>query len=383
MPKANWHRVKFGEVVRLSKARCADPLSEGVERFVGLEHLEPGDLRISSWGNVADGVTFTSVFKPGQVLFGKRRAYQRKVAVADFFGVCSGDIYVLESMDANVLLPGLLPFICQTDAFFGHAVGTSAGSLSPRTNWTSLANFEFVLPPMEEQLRIAGAIDAALECELAYEAARDTAKITLRAASASLFQATKGWGQVELQDIAIVERGKFSHRPRNLPQFFGGPYPFVQTGDVVASTGNLRSASQMLSDDGVRYSKSFPKDSILMTIAANIGYTAVTTQETWCPDSIVGIVPREGTDVRFLEFLLRTKQKHLESHVATQSAQKNVNLHDLRPLRFSVPNYASQKAIGEYLFDLEQGKIQIERRLYEARNYRAMLMNTAIGNANV
>jgi type I restriction enzyme S subunit len=152
--KTDWRRVKFGDVVQLSKARCADPLAEGVERFVGLEHLEPGDLRIRNWGNVADGVTFTSVFRPGQVLFGKRRAYQRKVAVADFSGVCSGDIYVMETKDAQVLLPELLPFICQTDAFFDHAVGTSAGSLSPRTNWTSLADFEFVLPSMDEQQRL-------------------------------------------------------------------------------------------------------------------------------------------------------------------------------------------------------------------------------------
>lgn len=152
--KPGWRHVKFGDVVRLSKARSQDPLVEGIERYVGLEHLEPSDLRIRSWGSVADGVTFTSVFQPGQVLFGKRRAYQRKVAVADFSGVCSGDIYVLETKDAQVLLPELLPFICQTDAFFDHAVGTSAGSLSPRTNWTSLADFEFVLPKVEEQLRI-------------------------------------------------------------------------------------------------------------------------------------------------------------------------------------------------------------------------------------
>jgi type I restriction enzyme S subunit len=77
--KPGWRRVKLGDVVQLSKTRCADPLAEGVERYVGLEHLEPGDLRIRNWGNVADGVTFTSVFQPGQVLFGKRRAYQRKV----------------------------------------------------------------------------------------------------------------------------------------------------------------------------------------------------------------------------------------------------------------------------------------------------------------
>ncbi len=160
--KPGWRRVKFGDVVRLSKARCADPLAEGIERYVGLEHLEPGDLRIRSCGNVADGVTFTSLFKPGQVLFGKRRAYQRKVAVADFTGICSGDIYVLESKDAAVLLPELLPFICQTDAFFEHAVGTSAGSLSPRTNWTSLADFEFMLPSIADQNRLVELLSASL-----------------------------------------------------------------------------------------------------------------------------------------------------------------------------------------------------------------------------
>ena len=73
--KPGWRRVKFGDVVRLSKARSKDPRADGIERYVGLEHLEPGDLRIRRWGSVADGVTFTSVFQPGQVLFGKRRAY--------------------------------------------------------------------------------------------------------------------------------------------------------------------------------------------------------------------------------------------------------------------------------------------------------------------
>lgn len=381
--KPGWRKVKLGEVVRLSKARCADPLADGLDRFVGLEHLVPGDLRIRSWGNVADGVTFSSVFKPGQVLFGKRRAYQRKVAVSDFTGVCSGDIYVLESQDASALLPGLLPFICQTDAFFEHAVGTSAGSLSPRTNWTSLADFEFALPPLMEQRRIVGAIEGALECELAYEAARDAAILTLLSASVALLQPRNNWTQADLQALAIVERGKFSHRPRNLPRFFGGPYPFVQTGDIVASQGDLRGASQMLSSDGVQYSKSFPKNSILITIAANIGHTAVTTQETWCPDSVVGVVPREGTDVRFLEFLLRTKQKYLENHVATQTAQKNINLQDLKPLRLTVPDHATQMAIAEQLLCLEQARNDIERRLFDAHHLRARLVDAAMGGKNV
>jgi type I restriction enzyme S subunit len=152
--KPGWQRVKFGEVVRLNKETCKDPEASGIERVIGLENLEPGDLRVRSWADVADGTTFSNRVRPGQVLFGKRRAYQRKVAVADFDAICSGDIYVFETADSKRLLPELLPFICQTEAFFEYAVGTSAGSLSPRTNWKSLAEYDLVLPPLEEQRRI-------------------------------------------------------------------------------------------------------------------------------------------------------------------------------------------------------------------------------------
>ena len=159
--KPSWTRVAFGDVVRLSAARAPDPEAAGFARYVGLEHLDPGDLTIRRWGDVAAGTTFTNVFRPGHVLFGKRRAYQRKVAVPDFGGVCSGDIYIFESTNEHHLLPDLLPFICQTDGFFEHAIGTSAGSLSPRTNWKSLASYEFALPPLDEQRRIAEVLGAA------------------------------------------------------------------------------------------------------------------------------------------------------------------------------------------------------------------------------
>lgn len=160
--------VAFGDVVKLSRERSNEPEADGYERFIGLEHIDPGELRVRRWGDIADGVTFTNVFHPGQVLFGKRRAYQRKVAVADFSGVCSGDIYVLEPK-GKALLPELLPFICQTDAFFDHAVGTSAGSLSPRTNWKSLADFEFALPTIEEQRRMVELLQASLRSVQAVE----------------------------------------------------------------------------------------------------------------------------------------------------------------------------------------------------------------------
>lgn len=171
-----WKRVRFGEVVRLVRETCKDPVGAGIERVIGLEHLEPGDLRVRSWAEVTDGTTFTTRVRPGQVLFGKRRAYQRKLAIADFDAICSGDIYVLESASAERLLPELLPFICQTDAFFEHAVGTSAGSLSPRTNWSSLAEYEFALPPLNEQRRLTALLEAARAASEAASAAESRAR---------------------------------------------------------------------------------------------------------------------------------------------------------------------------------------------------------------
>ena len=188
--KPGWNWVKFGDVVRLSKSKSKDPLADGFERYVGLEHLDPGNLRIRTSGNVSDGVTFTNVFHPGQVLFGKRRAYQRKVAVADFAGVCSSDIYVFESKDENVLLPELLPFICQTDAFFYHAVGTSAGSLSPRTNWKSLEGFEFALPSKSHQYELIKLLNSSWEVLDSYSSALIDSRLLLRSGLNAVFSAS-------------------------------------------------------------------------------------------------------------------------------------------------------------------------------------------------
>ena len=266
--KPGWARVAFGDVVRLSRERSSDPEAAGFERYVGLEHLDPGDLTIRRWGEVVAGTTFTSVFRPGQVLFGKRRAYQRKVGVPDFSGVCSGDIYVLESNNDRSLLPDLLPFLCQTDAFFEHAIGTSAGSLSPRTNWHNVATYEFPLPPPDEQLRIAAILLSLDKLATKVQLAIDQMSIVQRSLMHKLLtsgipgthtqfkQTTIGkipaaWDAVELQSIASVDRGRFAHRPRNEPRLYGGQYPFIQTGDVTTCDGLICTYRQTLNDDGL------------------------------------------------------------------------------------------------------------------------------------
>ena len=154
LDKSAWKRVAFGDVVRNVNDTVRDPEGAGVDRVIAMEHMDPGELKIQRWGSIDDGTTFTRGVKPGQTLFGKRRAYQRKVAYAEFDAICSGDIYTFEA-DEKQMLGEFLPFLVQSNAFFDHALDTSAGSLSPRTNWRDLANFEFLLPPLDEQKRIA------------------------------------------------------------------------------------------------------------------------------------------------------------------------------------------------------------------------------------
>lgn len=146
----------------MSKVRLAEVASERRETYkgsktgfpiVGLEHLTPEEVTLSEWSFDNEN-TFTKLFRKNDVLFGRRRAYLKKAAVAPFDGICSGDITVIHAKEEH-LLPELLPFIIQNDALFDFAVGKSAGSLSPRVKWEHLQNFEFDLPDMEEQRRIA------------------------------------------------------------------------------------------------------------------------------------------------------------------------------------------------------------------------------------
>lgn len=155
-------RVCLGDAAREIKQKA--PAGQELPT-VGLEHLDPGEIELVRWDEDAE-TTFTKAFSKGQVLFGRRRAYLRKAAVAPFDGVCSGDITVIAAK--SNLSPRLLPFIIQNDALFEHAVTNSAGSLSPRVKWQSLSQFEFELPSIDKQEELADILWAAQETRSHY-----------------------------------------------------------------------------------------------------------------------------------------------------------------------------------------------------------------------
>lgn len=161
--KTRWARVKFGEVVRQVKDKV-DPTIAGIERVVRGEHMDTDELRIRRWDEVGDdylGPAFHMRFRPGQVLYGSRRTYLRKVALADFEGITANTTFVVETSDPAVLLPELLPFIMTTESFHDHSVKQSKGSVNPYVNFSDLAWYEFALPPLDEQRSLAKMLSSA------------------------------------------------------------------------------------------------------------------------------------------------------------------------------------------------------------------------------
>lgn len=159
------NKVLLGDVAEEVRENYKE--TDGNPAVVGLEHLIPGEIRLKEWSEDTN-TTFTKAFHKGQVLFGRRRAYLKKAAVAPVDGICSGDITVI-SAKPDKILPELLPFVIQNDDFFDFAVGKSAGSLSPRVKWSRLKEYEFNLPSLPQQKELAKLLWSFVDAKEAYE----------------------------------------------------------------------------------------------------------------------------------------------------------------------------------------------------------------------
>lgn len=230
-------------------------------------------------------------------------------------------------------------------------------------------------PPEGEQSHIADVLDVVRMSITIQAAALETAAALKRTAMRELFsrglrdEAQKdseigpvptSWDVLPLGEVATLERGRFLHRPRNEPRFYGGETPFVQTGDVVRSCGRISSYTQTLNDDGVAISKVFPRGTILITIAANIGYTGILQMDCACPDSLIGITPSRRVTASYLEQFLRAQQPEMDRK-APIGTQKNINIEFLKPWPIAIPGQEEQVEIVGIL-DAIDAKIDLHKR---------------------
>jgi type I restriction enzyme S subunit len=210
-----WQRLPFGAFAESINERV-EPANAAEEIYVGLDDLDSGSLHIRRWGKGSDVIGTKLRFCKGDLIFGRRRAYQRKLAVAEMDGICSAHAMVVRAKP-DVVLPEFLPFLMMSDKFMSRAVEISVGSLSPTINWTTLKLQEFDLPPLDQQRRIAEILWAVDEAVTEYRnLTAEFKKYSTLAIWKALEQGppstperkSQNWPQRQLGDICDLQNGR-------------------------------------------------------------------------------------------------------------------------------------------------------------------------------
>jgi len=173
LDRSNWTLVYFGDVA-LKQNESVDRETTKLKRYIAGEHMGSEDLHLRRWGDIGEnylGPAFMRKFSKGDILYGSRRTYLRKVAVADFDGITANTTFVIKANE-ELILPELLPFVMLSEGFTQHSIRNSKGSVNPYINWKDIASYEFLLPPKSVQAKVARLLWAAdqvienlLECE--------------------------------------------------------------------------------------------------------------------------------------------------------------------------------------------------------------------------
>jgi len=189
------------------------------------------------------------------------------------------------------------------------------------------------------------------------------------------------WRIRQIKRMCSLVRGQFTHRPRNDPALYDGDYPFVQTGDITAARKYIRTYSQTLNEQGLAVSRMFPKGTLVMSIAANIGDVAVLDFEACFPDSMVGMIPYHETDVIFLYYLMRA-MKPIMLRSAVLSTQLNLNYVRIGTNFAAFPPLGEQRKIVSHLEKKEREiadiKAVLERQIDTLLAYRKSLIHECV-----
>jgi type I restriction enzyme S subunit len=375
--------VRFGDVVRQVK-ETVDPESGDVARYVAGEHMETDDLTIHRWGDVGSGYlgpAFHCRFRPGQILYGSRRTYLRKVAVADFDGVCANTTFVCEPWDPNVLSPRFLPWVMTSEPFHAFSIVASKGSVNPYVNWSDLARFEFDLPPLVEQLRIADLLQSVEISRAAFVRLRDAARI-----------ATEIWVDYVVSEISRKRRsqeiGDLMRSDR--PLCYGVVQPGTDTDDGVPllrvndlesgqpSLASLRHISRDV-DDSFRRSRLAPGD-VVVSVVGTIGRTWMATPDFEGVNIARALArlsfDKDTVDPAFVRLVLASSRyRTTMERAAFESARKTLNLSTLAAIKIPTPNIETQRDLVRNYSDLARGEGEANRVAKSSADLRREMIN--------
>lgn len=196
-----------------------------------------------------------------------------------------------------------------------------------------------------------------------------------------LGEVPRSWEVNRLKHKVRIERGKFSHRPRNAPHLYDGKYPFIQTGDISKTGKYITQWKQTLSEEGKIVSRKFGRGTIVMAIAANVGDVAILDFDAYAPDSIVGFFPEKRIDNNFVFYSLISSIAQLEAATVTNT-QGNLNVERIGETYVCVPPLQIQESISGQLDELQRRNLETEKKIAGAidklKEYRSALVTNAV-----
>jgi len=378
---SEWCIMRFGDVVRNVKVDV-DPETSGLERYIAGEHMETDNLHIHQWGTIGDGYlgpAFHRKFVSGQVLYGSRRTYLRKVAVAEFDGVCANTTFVLDAKE-DVLLQELLPFIMQTEGFTQHSILHSKGSVNPYINWKDIACYEFPLPPLDEQRRIADILWAADAAIVKWKTVLEQVEQARNAFRSSFFGGERGWKRSKLGDLFDVQLGKMLS-----PKARRGISPKPYLGNVNVQWGwfDLSNVKTMDFDEEEFEKFALKPGDLLVCEGGEVGRSAIWMGqiEDCCYQKALHRLRLLNDQLMpeiLLQFMFYAAQHGLFARLTGHSTIAHLTAVKLRMLRVPVPPAEEQQRAIDAFEHFEWSVKSTEQHLERVRDVKDELLESLL-----
>lgn len=296
--KTHWKKYRFDEMVQ-NIAERVEPSQTDLDVYVGLEHIDPDCLHLSRHGHPSDVEGIKLRFYKGDIIFGRRRAYQRKTALATTDGICSAHAMVLRAKE-DVVDPSFFPFLFHSKQFIDMAITISVGGLSPTINWKDISKQEFLLPPKSEQKRLAELLWAADEMIEKEKKEREKVEMYKTSVSDDFFKTIES--SKPIKSFGNVFTG--STPSTKISEFWNGEYPFL-TPTEINNTLEPQTASRFVTFEGLKVSRKISKGDVLVTCVGEIGRITIASQKCCANQQINIISPNNTIDSKYLFYGLK------------------------------------------------------------------------------
>ncbi len=370
--KTHWTPVKFGDVVFEPKENAKDIYNEGIEHVVGLEHIDSENIHLIRSGVLEETTTFSKKFAIGDVLFGRRRAYLKKAALATFEGICSGDITVFRAK--KNLLPELLPFIVNNEKFFDYAVKHSAGGLSPRVKFKDLANYEFLLPPKDQQAQLVEllwAMDEVIESETKlWDKIEQIGRIIL----SDLF-----YNQKRIKSIPLNEFYKKKFKSVNPVDFnnqkvqhYSLPSYLENKAPEITTANEIKSNKLLIDKDVVLFSKLNPNKPKIWKVKSSQEELLFGSTE-WLP-----VLPSERMSLEYIEAYLSSQiflDKVMKYVQGTSNSHKRVDPKRFYELELPILNESGITKVENFHSKYRRSLDIVESKIASSKALQKSLIN--------